>query len=56
MGVLEGLKQTFNIAGSKIAVVLEDEIYSQFDLIRGEVVVTAPEYKLTGNAINLDLN
>ena len=55
MGVLEGLKQTFNIAGSKIAVVLEDEIYSQFDLIRGEVVVTAPEYKLTGNAINLEL-
>ena len=55
MGVLEGLKRTFNIAGSKIAVVLEDEIYSQFDLIRGEVVVTAPDYKLTGNAINLEL-
>ena len=55
MGILEGLKRTFNIAGSKITVVLEDEIYSQFDLIRGEVVVTAPEYKLAGNAINLEL-
>ncbi len=55
MGILEGLKRTFNIAGSKITVVLEDEIYSQFDSIRGEVVVTAPEYKLAGNAINLEL-
>jgi len=25
MGILEGLKRTFNIAGAKIAVVLEDE-------------------------------
>ena len=55
MDVLEGLKRTFNIAGSKIVVVLEDEIYSQFDLIRGQVVVTAPEYKLAGNGINLEL-
>jgi len=55
MGILKGLKRTFNIAGSKIAVVLEDEVYSQFDLIRGEVVVTAPEYELIGNAINLEL-
>ncbi len=55
MGILEGLKRTLNIAGSKIDVVLEDEIYSQFDLIRGEVVVTAPEHKLAGKAINLEL-
>ncbi len=55
MGILEGLKRTFNIAGSKITVVLADEIYSQFDLIRGEVVVTAPEYRQAGNAINLEL-
>ena len=55
MGILEGLKRTFNVAGSKITVVLEDEIYSQFDLIRGEVVVTAPEYELAANAINLEL-
>ncbi len=55
MGILEGLKRTLNIAGSKIDVVLEDEVYSQFDLIRGEVVVTAPEHKLAGKAINLEL-
>ena len=55
MGILEGLKRTLNIAGSKITIVLEDEIYSQFDLIGGEVVVTAPEYKVAGNAINLEL-
>ncbi len=41
MGMLEGLKQTLNIAGSKIIVVTADQIYSQFDLIRGEVLVRA---------------
>ncbi len=55
MGIVEGLKRTFNVAGAKITVVLEDEIYSQFDVIRGEVVVTAPEYELAANAINLEL-
>ena len=55
MGILEGLKQTLNIAGSKIIVVTEDQIYSQFDLIRGEVLVTAPEYKQPGNSIHLEL-
>ena len=55
MGIVEGLKRTFNVAGAKITVVLEDELYSQFDVIRGEVVVTAPDYKLTGDAINLEL-
>lgn len=55
MDILEGLKRTFNISGSKIVVVLEDEIYSQCDVIRGEVVVTAPDYKQAGNAINLEL-
>ncbi len=55
MGILEGLKRTFNIAGSKIVVTLEDDIYSQFDSIRGEVVITAPEYRQAGAAINLEL-
>jgi hypothetical protein len=55
VGILEGLKRTFNVAGAKITVVLEDEIYSQFDVIRGKVVVTAPDYKLAGNAISLEL-
>ena len=55
MGILRGLKRRFNVAGSEIAVVFENEIYSQFDLIRGEVVVTAPEYKLAGRAISLGL-
>ncbi len=55
MGILEGLKRTLNIAGSKIIVVTEDQIYSQFDLIRGEVLVTAPEYKQAGHSIKLAL-
>ena len=55
MGMLEGLKQTLNIAGSKITVVTEDPIYSQFDVIRGEVQVTAPEYKQAGHSIKLAL-
>ncbi len=55
MGILEGFKRTLNIAGSKIIVVTESKIYSQLDLIRGEVVVTAPQYKQVGNSINLEL-
>ena len=55
MSILEGLKRTLNIAGSEITVVTEDQIHSQFDLIKGEVVVTAPEYKQAGNSIKLEL-
>lgn len=55
MGILEGLKRTLNIAGSKIIVVTEDQNYSQGDSVRGEVEVIASDYKLTGNSINLEL-
>ena len=55
MGILEGLKQTLNIAGSTIIVVTENQIYSQFDVIRGEVLITAPEYKQAGHSIKLEL-
>lgn len=55
MGILEGIKRTFNIRGSQISVVLEDDIYSQADLIKGEITITAPDYKQAGNAINLEL-
>ncbi len=55
MGILEGLKRTLNIAGSKIIVVTEDQIYSQGDSVRGEVEVIAPDYRLAGNSINLEL-
>jgi len=55
MGILEGLKRTLNIAGAKIIVALENNKHSQSDLIKGEVVVTAPEYRLSGNSIKIEL-
>ena len=33
----------------------DDQIYSRFDVIRGEVLVTAPEYKQAGHSIKLAL-
>jgi len=55
MGILEGLKRTLNIGGSKIIVVTEDQIYSQGDSVNGEVEVVASDYNLAGNSINLEL-
>lgn len=55
MGILEGLKRRLNIAGSKIVLVARDDIYSQSDTINGEVIITAPEYRQSGNSIRLEL-
>ncbi len=55
MGILEGLKRTLNIAGAKIIVALENNKISQSDLIKGGVVVTAPEYRLSGSSIKIEL-
>ncbi|MEE8114966.1 MAG: sporulation protein, partial [Nitrososphaerales archaeon] len=55
MGILEGPKRTLNIAGAKIIVALEHNKISQSDLIKGEVLVTAPEYRLAGSSIKIEL-
>lgn len=55
MSILDGLKRTLNIAGSTIVVSTEDQLYSQFDVIKGRVVITAPEYQQGGNSIYLEL-
>jgi len=55
MGVFEGLKRTLNIAGSNITIVTKDDIYSQFDLINGEVIIAAPQYERAGRLIKLEL-
>ncbi len=55
MGILEGLKRTLNIAGTKSIVVLEDNKFSQSEVIKGELVITAPEYKQAGNSIKIEL-
>lgn len=55
MGFLQGLKRTFNIAGSKIVISTEDQIYSQNDTIKGDIIITAPEYTQNGHSICLEL-
>ena len=55
MGIFDGLKRTMNIGGSKIRVLTEDDVYSQFDVVKGEVVITTPEYEQAGDSIKLEL-
>lgn len=55
MGFLESVKRTFNIAGAEIAVVTEDEVYSQFDRVAGSVCIKGGEYEQSGRGIKLEL-
>ena len=55
MSIIEGLKRTLNIAGSKIALVSRDDIYSQSDPISGEVIIAASEHRQPGKSIKLEL-
>jgi hypothetical protein len=55
MGFLTSLKRTFNISGTEVAVVTEDDIYSQCDRVSGKVVVRGGEYEQSGESIKLEL-
>lgn len=55
MGFLETIKRTFNISGTEITVVTEDDVYSQFDQVSGKVIIKGGEYKQSGNSIRLEL-
>jgi len=55
MKILESLKRILNLSGAEIRVVSEKSVFFQSDNIIGEVIITAPEYELTGNSIKLQL-
>lgn len=55
MGFLTSLKRTFNISNAEVAVVTEDDVYSQSDRVSGEVVVRGGEYEQSGESIKLEL-
>ena len=55
MGFLESVKRTFNISGAEVMVVTEDEVYSQFDRVAGEVMIKGGEHVQTGESIKLEL-
>ncbi len=55
MGFLESVKRTFNIAGTEICVLTEDDVYSQCDVVTGKVLVEGGEYDQDVRSIRLEL-
>lgn len=55
MGFLTSLKQAFNISGTDVAVVTEDDAYCQSDRVSGKVVIRGGEYEQSGESIKLEL-
>ena len=56
MGFLESVKRTFNIAGTEICVLTEDDVYSQRDVVTGKVLVEGGQYDHDVRSIRLVLN
>ncbi len=55
MGFLESVKRTFNIAGTEICVLTEDDVYSQRDVVTGKVLVEGGQYDQNVRSIRLEL-
>ena len=55
MGFLESVKQTFNIAGTEVCVQTKDDVYSQCDVVAGEVLIQGGEYDQEVQSIRLEL-
>lgn len=55
MGFLESVKQTFNIAGTEVCVLTEDDVYSQCDVVTGNILIQGGQYDQEVQSIRLDL-
>ena len=55
MGFLTSLKQTFNISGTEVVVVTDDDVHSQFDRVSGKVIITGGEFEQSGRSITFEL-
>ena len=55
MGFLESVKRTFNIAGAEVCVQTEDDVYSQHDVVTGNVLIQGGQYDQEARSIRLDL-
>ena len=55
MGFLDSVKRTFNIAGAEVCVLTEDDVYSQFDVVTGKVLIQGGRYDQEVQSIRLDL-
>lgn len=55
MNLFNLFKRIFNIGGPQIDLVIQESIYYPADLIRGELLITAPEYGQNIRSITLSL-
>ncbi len=55
MGFLDSVKRTFNIAGAEVCVLTEDDVYSQFDVVTGKVLIQGGQYDQEVQSIRLEL-
>ena len=55
MGFLESVKRTFNIAGAEVCVQTKDDVYSQNDVVTGNVLIQGGQYDQEAQSIRLDL-
>ena len=55
MGFLESVKRTFNIAGTEVCVQTKDDVYSQYDVVTGKVLIQGGQYDQEAQSIRLDL-
>jgi SpoOM protein len=56
MSILDGVKRTLNISGSDFDLVTEKNDYFPGDIIKGRITITTPEYRLTGDSIQITLS
>lgn len=55
MNIFNFIKRIFHIGGPRIELITRDSIYYPSDLIRGEILITAPGYKQNIQSITIDL-
>ena len=55
MGFLESVKRTFNIAGTEVCVLTEDDVYSQCDVVTGQILIQGGQYDQQVQSIRLEL-
>ncbi len=55
MGILDSVKQTFNIAGSEISVLIDDDVYSQGGVVTGKFLIKGGQYEQDVRSIRLEL-
>ena len=56
MGLFNGIKKAFNTAGSSIIVTIDKENYVQSDTVKGVITIVAPDQKVKGRSIRVELN